>query len=121
MGARGRSPQRLSAHVKALPESHAKEIHGCVIPGLPPASAITTGGTTTLSLLIASESDVKVVHARLRDASAESTLDSSGHLRPDSDDSTRAAIDVVMTARAHSLRTAGVALGEPAVQTASGF
>lgn len=43
------------------------------------------------SLLIASGLDVKVVQARLRHASAKTTLDSSGHLWPDRDDSSRAA------------------------------
>ena len=52
------------------------------------------------SLLIASGADVKVVQARLRHASAKTTLDTYGHLWPDSDDSTRAAIDAVMAARA---------------------
>lgn len=61
------------------------------------------------SLLIASGADVKVVQARLRHASAKTTLDTYGHLWPDSDDSTRAAIEAVMAARADavadSLRT----------------
>ncbi|GII26907.1 hypothetical protein Pmi06nite_03490 [Planotetraspora mira] len=47
------------------------------------------------SLLIASGADVKVVQARLRHASA----DTYGHLWPDSDESTRAAIDAVLVAR----------------------
>ncbi|NAS22870.1 tyrosine-type recombinase/integrase [Herbidospora sp. NEAU-GS84] len=51
------------------------------------------------SLLIASGADVKVVQARLRHASAKTTLDTYGHLWPDSDVSTRAAIDAVFTAR----------------------
>jgi integrase len=55
------------------------------------------------SLLIASNLDVKTVQIRLRHASAKTTLDTYGHLWPDSDDSTRAAIDVVMTARAENL------------------
>ena len=59
------------------------------------------------SLLIASGADVKVVQARLRHASAKTTLDTYGHLWPDADDSTRAAIDAVMAARADYLRTAG--------------
>jgi integrase len=37
------------------------------------------------SLLIASGADVKVVQARLRHASAKTTLDTYGHLWPDSD------------------------------------
>ena len=44
------------------------------------------------SLLIASGADVKVVQARLRHKSAKTTLDTYGHLWPDSDNSTRAAI-----------------------------
>jgi integrase len=55
------------------------------------------------SLLIASNLDVKTVQIRLRHASAKTTLDTYGHLWPDSDDSTRAAIDVVMTARTENL------------------
>ena len=57
------------------------------------------------SLLIASGGDVKVVQARLRHASAKTTLDTYGHLWPDSDDSTRAAINSVIAARADYLRT----------------
>jgi integrase len=57
------------------------------------------------SLLIASGADVKVVQARMRHASAKTTLDTYGHLWPDSDDSTRAAIDTVLAARADFLRT----------------
>jgi integrase len=55
------------------------------------------------SLLIASNLDVKVVQTLLRHASAKTTLDCYGHMWPDQDDSTRAAIDVVMTARAENL------------------
>ncbi|HEX5087220.1 MAG TPA: site-specific integrase [Nocardioides sp.] len=51
------------------------------------------------SLLIASGADVKVVQARLRHASAKTTLDTYAHLWPDSDDSTRAAIDAVLLTR----------------------
>ena len=46
------------------------------------------------SLLIA---DVKTVQARLRHASAKTTLDTYGHISPDRDESTRAAIDAVLT------------------------
>src|SRR4029450_7617035 len=51
------------------------------------------------SLLITSKLDVKVVQARLRHASAKTTLDTYGHLWPDSDETTRAAISTVMTTR----------------------
>ncbi|UYM05457.1 tyrosine-type recombinase/integrase [Solicola gregarius] len=61
------------------------------------------------SLLIASGADVKVVQARMRHASAKTTLDTYAHLWPDSDDSTRAAVDGVLAARtsipADNLRT----------------
>jgi integrase len=50
-------------------------------------------------LLISSGADVKVVQARLRHASAKTTLDTYAHLWPDSDDSTRAAVDKVLAAR----------------------
>lgn len=58
------------------------------------------------SLLIASGADVKTVQARLRHASAKTTLDTYGHMWPDRDESTRAAVEAVFTARADSLRTA---------------
>ena len=44
------------------------------------------------SLLIASGADVKVVQARLRHAAATTTLNCYGHLWPDKDESTRAAV-----------------------------
>ncbi len=40
-----------------------------------------------------------MVQARLRHASAKTTLDTYAHLWPDSDESTRTAIDAVMQAR----------------------
>jgi integrase len=58
------------------------------------------------SLLIASGADVKVVQHRLRHASAKTTLDTYGHLWPDSDESTRTAVERVMLDRpADSVRT----------------
>lgn len=51
------------------------------------------------SLLIASGADVKVVQAPLRHASAKTTLDTYSHLWPDSDDSTRAAIEAAFAGR----------------------
>jgi len=58
------------------------------------------------SLLIGSGLDVKVVQARLRHASAKTTLDCYGHLWPDADESARAAIGAVLAARAEDkLRT----------------
>jgi integrase len=77
------------------------------VPGLPAGFRYHDLRHYLASLLIASGSDVKVVQARLRHASAKTTLATYGHLWPDSDSSTRAAIDVVMAARADNLRTAG--------------
>jgi len=51
------------------------------------------------SLLIASGLDVKVVQKRLRHASAMTTLNCYGHLWPDADESSRAAVDAVLMAR----------------------
>lgn len=59
------------------------------------------------SLLIASGADVKVVQARLRHASAKTTLDTYAHLWPDSDDSTRAAIGQVLSARVGEKQASG--------------
>ena len=59
------------------------------------------------SMLIASGADVKVVQARLRHASAKTTLDTYAHLWPDSDESTRSAIDMVMQQRAEALLGGG--------------
>lgn len=57
------------------------------------------------SLLIASGADVKVVQARLRHASASTTLNTYSHLWPDADESARAVVGAVLAARADSLRT----------------
>jgi integrase len=48
-------------------------------------------------LLIADGADVMTVQARLRHASARTTLDTYGHIWPDRDESTRAAVDAVLT------------------------
>lgn len=76
------------------------------VPGLPPTFRYHDLRHYLASMLIASGADVKVVQARLRHASAKTTLDTYAHLWPDADESTRAAIDAVMAARADSLRTA---------------
>jgi integrase len=51
------------------------------------------------SLLIASGADIKTVQARLRHESAKTTLDTYGHLWPDADESTRAAVGKVIRER----------------------
>jgi integrase len=52
------------------------------------------------SPLITSGADVMVVQKRLRHASAMTTLNTYGHMWPDADESTRAAIAGVLAARA---------------------
>lgn len=81
------------------------------VPGLPDGFRFHDLRHYFASLLIASGSDVKVVQARLRHASAKTTLDTYGHLWPDADESTRAAVGVVLAARADSLRTSAGSAG----------
>ena len=76
------------------------------VPGLPPDFRFHDLRHYLASMLIASGADVKVVQARLRHASAKTTLDTYAHLWPDSDESTRTAIDAVMQARAEALQSA---------------
>ncbi len=57
------------------------------------------------SALIAAGESVKVVQLRLGHSSATITLDVYGHLWPDSDDKTRAALDAFLGAPADHLRT----------------
>jgi integrase len=54
------------------------------------------------SLLIASGLDVKTVQARMRHASAKTTLDTYSHLWPDRDESSRAAVAAVYAERSES-------------------
>jgi integrase len=58
------------------------------------------------SLLIASGASVKVVQARLGHKSAMETLDTYGHLWPDSEDQTRKAVDEALGGLAASSRPA---------------
>lgn len=91
------------AHVKPLPADHAKDCRGCLVPGLPVGFRFHDLRHYLASLLIASGADVKVVQARVRHASAKTTLDTYGHLWPDADESTRAAVGAVLAARVRSL------------------
>ncbi|WP_092926992.1 tyrosine-type recombinase/integrase [Actinopolyspora alba] len=63
------------------------------------------------SLLISSGADVRTVQRRLRHASAKTTLDAYGHSGPDTEESTRTAVEAVMSAEfgdfADSVRTHG--------------
>lgn len=69
------------------------------VPGLPDGFRYHDLRHYFASLLIASGCDVKTVQARLRHGSAKTTLDTYGHLWPDRDESTRAAVDAVFQAR----------------------
>lgn len=73
------------------------------IDGLPEGFRIHDLRHYYASLLIAAGLDVKVVQARLRHASAKTTLDTYAHLWPDTDDSSRAAVGEVVAARAGNL------------------
>jgi integrase len=57
------------------------------------------------SLLIASGADIKTVQARMRHATARTTLDTYGHLWPDADESTRSAVGAVIAERMDSFET----------------
>ena len=57
------------------------------------------------TLLIRSGASVKVVQSRLGHASAKTTLDTYGHLFPDEEDRTRAAVDAALGNLADSSRT----------------
>ncbi|TCC51281.1 hypothetical protein E0H75_14265 [Kribbella capetownensis] len=73
------------------------------VPGLPEGFRFHDLRHYLASLLIASRADVKVVQARVRHASAKTTLDTYGHLWPDADESTRAAVGAVLAARVEGL------------------
>jgi integrase len=62
------------------------------------------------SLLIASGADIKTVQARMRHATARTTLDTYGHLWPDADESTRSAIGAVIAERIASVGSAAYPL-----------
>jgi integrase len=62
------------------------------VPGLPQGFRFHDLRHYFASLLIADGLDVKTVQARLRHASAKTTLDVYGHLWPDKDEATRATV-----------------------------
>src|SRR4051794_17458135 len=64
--------------------------------GLPATTAFHDLRHYYASLLIAHGESVEVVQARLGHKSALETLDTYGHLWPDSEDSTRSAVDLVL-------------------------
>lgn len=62
------------------------------------------------SVLIVSGADIKTVQARMRHASARTTLDTYGHMFPDADESTRTAVGAVIADRLASLNSAAYPL-----------
>jgi integrase len=76
------------------------------VAGLPEAFRFHDLRHYLASLLIGSGLDVKVVQHRLRHGSAKTTLDTYGHMWPDSDESARAAVGAVLAARGDSSGTA---------------
>ncbi|MCX4095348.1 tyrosine-type recombinase/integrase [Nocardia sp. alder85J] len=98
------------------PERIEKAIRGVrpAVGGLPPKFSFHDLRHFYASALIAAGSNIKVVQARLRHESATTTLDTYGHMWPDTDESSKAAIAAVIAARptapgatAYSLRTDG--------------
>jgi integrase len=74
------------------------------VPGLPEGFRFHDLRHYFASLLIASGADVKTVQSRLRHASASTTLDVYGHMFPDRDESTRAAVESVFQDRTEQAR-----------------
>ncbi|MFD6939644.1 tyrosine recombinase XerC [Streptomyces goshikiensis] len=66
------------------------------IPGLPEGFRFHDLRHYYASLLISKGSDIKTVQHRLRHASAKTTLDTYGHLWPDTEETTRSAVGSVM-------------------------
>lgn len=76
--------------------------------GMPAGTRFHALGHFYASLLIRHGESVKVVQARLGHASAAETLDTYAHLWPDSEDTTRAAIDAVLgSSRVQTVSTPG--------------
>ncbi|MFF0613506.1 tyrosine-type recombinase/integrase [Nocardia tengchongensis] len=76
------------------------------VAGLPEEFSVHDLRHYFASLLISKGADVKMVQARMRHASARTTLDTYGHLWPDADESTRFAVGEVIAERMDSLATA---------------
>lgn len=69
------------------------------VEGLPDGFRIHDLRHYFASLLIAAGLDIKTVQARLRHASAKTTLDTYGHMWPDRDESSRSAVSAVLRER----------------------
>jgi integrase len=88
----------------------AMRVAKTTIDGLPDGFSFHDLRHYMASLLIASGADIKTVQARMRHASARTTLDTYGHLWPDADESTRTAIGAVIAERVDSVETPAVPL-----------
>jgi integrase len=81
------------------------------VPGLDPQSRFHDLRHYYASLLISEGLDVKVVQARMRHPNATITLNVYGHMFPDKDETSRAAVGRAMAARevsrAQIVRTSG--------------
>lgn len=92
------SPSRIQVHFRAARTQ---------VPSLPEGFRFHDLRHDFASMLIRAGLDIKTVQALMRHESAKTTLDTYGHLWPDTDESARAAIAGVIAARADSLRTQG--------------
>ncbi|WP_318842710.1 site-specific integrase [Myceligenerans pegani] len=98
-------PWQIQRAVRAAREAATyKDAEGNEIEGLPEEFRFHDLRHYYASLLISEGADVKVVQARLRHASAKTTLDTYAHLWPDTEESTRAATGKVLAARVDSSR-----------------
>jgi integrase len=79
-------------------ERAMRDVRGSVA-GLPAGFRFHDPRRFFASALISAGLDVKVVQARLRHASAMTTLNTYGHMWPDKDESSRAAIAGILAAR----------------------
>ncbi|WP_406127552.1 tyrosine recombinase XerC [Streptomyces sp. NBC_00989] len=97
-------------------ERHMRRIRKQV-PGLSPEFRYHDLRHYYASMLIASGADVKIVQQRLRHSKATTTLNTYGHLWPDSDQSTRTAVERAMgpliNKTADPLRTVEESAGGP--------
>ncbi|GAA4357196.1 tyrosine-type recombinase/integrase [Microbacterium rhizosphaerae] len=91
------------------------------VPGLPDGFRIHDLRHYFASMLIAAGLDVKVVQARMRHASATVTLNTYGHLWPDSDDSSRAAVAAVIRLHAQNKAPGKVPVGQEIHEHDAGF
>ncbi|WP_280460153.1 tyrosine-type recombinase/integrase [Nocardia carnea] len=96
-------PWQIERHIRDLREQDK-------VSGLPERFTFHDLRHYFASLLIAKGADIKTVQARLRHASAKTTLDTYGHLWPDADESTRTAIGEAITERMDSAGTTADAL-----------